>query len=696
MNKLFFALYFIVFAITCKPAFADIVEMNSPQEIHIRENNARKPLERPDPFATIKTAKDMEDFIRERLKHVTITSVSEDDAKQPSSMNVQPSEAYIAMQKEANRSLIDKMYDAALGRATYGEASKEERDYYVEQEKDNFNINAQKQEWEQPNFPVIGILLPNGDEVVAPAREHIPYMFTEIEILPSGVISFKEKITIVANAQKFKKGLSRVLPKYSTSRAGKKIRSDFSLISVSVNGNEVPYVTKEGNNSILLTPAEDYFLQPGVYNYEIVYMMDRRLWRYDDFYEFYWDVTGSSWNMVIARAGASLRLPNSSSPIGYSFMLGYPQSLSSEFTEVFRNEEGVMGFVTRRPLFVGEGMHIIASLDKKDFIKTDIGQRMSWLLSDYGDTWIALLGLIAIVVSYAISWDMISKKGANNQAGIRRSPVMLRQLFKGSFDRISFGTFLLDMFKRNIIDIQESGNDIVLVKKTDNLRNLNRFEKKALGNLFLNKESVLTVSKNNLLKVKRAYDILEKSINKVFKNFALMLNFGYLIFSIGMLLMVQAAIAFISIDKAQTISVLFGCTLTFAFYMLVLNKEFKNKLLGYAAKAFSIFIILFTLFILSIFINKMAAVFILVMIYTIFRYTKLFARREGLMKNSIKEANKFREFLMKNKETMSMGRDFLPQQANIFALDIDDYFPKNNNIKEYYRLDLVNKIVKMM
>ena len=40
------------------------------------------------------------------------------------------------------------------------------------------------------------------------------------------------------------------------------------------------------------------------------------------------------------------------------------------------------------------------------------------------------------------------------------------------------------------------------------------------------------------------------------------------------------------------------------------------------------------------------------------------------------------------------GRDFLNQQANILALGAQESYPPADNLKDYYRLDIVQELLK--
>lgn len=75
-------------------------------------------------------------------------------------------------------------------------------------------------------------------------------------------------------------------------------------------------------------------------------------------------------------------------------------------------------------------------------------------------------------------------------------------------------------------------------------------------------------------------------------------------------------------------------------------------------------------------------------------FTKLYTRRSGLVKVNIAEAARYQEYLKNNRESISMGRDFLNQQANILALGAQESYPPADNLKDYYRLDIVQELLK--
>ena len=80
----------------------------------------------------------------------------------------------------------------------------------------------------------------------------------------------------------------------------------------------------------------------------------------------------------------------------------------------------------------------------------------------------------------------------------------------------------------------------------------------------------------NLLKFKRAFKLIEKNTLGHFKSLSLKLSAGYLFFSIGMLLLAEAAIASLSVSFGQIFAVELAGSVTLAFYVWILKLKFRS------------------------------------------------------------------------------------------------------------------------
>ena len=692
MRKLFFAICFTVFSIN--QAIADVHTLDTAAE------NRQKPST-VDPFQAVEgmpnpnNLDEVINFFKKRFQNAHVSTRDQmGDLSKPGTIDIQHSKEYIDDMQEQKKSTFEKIYDAAMQRIS-GEN--------VQDNKNTQTIFYRQVQDEAPqiqqipsDLAVVDVMLPTGNKIIAPAMEHIPYILTTINILPTGLIKIDEEITVIANNQKLRNGFVKILPKFSTSRAKVKKKLDIELASVSVNGDNVAHYLEEIGDKIYIKPVKKYTLAPGVYNYKFSYVLDRKLWYYDDFTEFYWDVSGSYLNLVVSSANTILSVSEGKSFLSQSVLTGYPKQLSAKRAVSAKLDDHALGFASTTPLMPGEGMHILVSLDKNTFLAPDINRSFAWFVTDYGDILFSVFGLLSILISYMISWQYIKKNKSKASVSFSNNATNNRYLIKNIFDAKSFVAFLLDMKKKQYIDIIKQDGNILLIKKTDDLSALKKAEKKALNNLFLGKDSVISATVPNMLKFKRAYQEIEKSTLAAFKHLNIKLNVGYLAFSIGMLLLAISAIALIAINPIQTAILLISSIATIAFYTYMLKKKFNSKFLSYTIKFFGTVFIIFAILLMSVYIHFVSAVILALIIYIIFEYSGLFTKRGGLLKNKIKDVEKIKTYLEKNVLTISISQEFVNQQANIYAFELDTLYTPNDKNKKAYLLDIAKELESMI
>ena len=104
----------------------------------------------------------------------------------------------------------------------------------------------------------------------------------------------------------------------------------------------------------------------------------------------------------------------------------------------------------------------------------------------------------------------------------------------------------------------------------------------------------------------------------------------------------------------------------------------------------------FILLFLWLYIIFIRALFFLGLTCAIYAYTKIFAHRSGLIRENIEDAKSYGAVLIKNAGNINLGRNFLTQQPNILASGVEKHFPDNPNIEKYYRLDIIQEILKKL
>ncbi len=688
MRKIFFAIYFSVFFISINTNAAvttlEDAALNSKQPKDLQYTNPNEGL--PDP----NNLEEVISFFKKRFQTANVSTAKEmGDLTKVGTMDIMHSKEYIQELQEQNKSTFEKIYDEAMNRIAKednGSAKPSTTTFYTQK------VNDFKIENLTPDFAVVNVTLPTGNKIIAPAVEHIPYILTTINMLPSGLIHIDEEITVVANGKKLQNGLIKILPKFSTSRSKVRKKIDIDLLSVSINDEIVPHILEEIGDKIYIKPKEKYTLTPGVYNYKFSYILDRKLWYYDDFTEFYWDISGGYFNLVIGSANAIISIPDGKTFLSQSVLSGFSNKLTPHKSNIFKLANHALGVTSVEPLLPGENMHVLLSLDKNVFLSPDFNRSFAWFINDYGDILFILIGLSAIIISYMISWKYIKKNKTKMSVSFKNSAPAMRYFLKNIFDTKSFVSFLIDLRKKQYIDIQKQDGKIIIIKKTDHMPNLTKGDKKVLNNLFLKHDSVISVSSANTLKFKRAYNDLKTNILKSVKRLNLKLNLSYLFFSVSMLILTEAAISFIGINSWQTAIVLFSSTLSVAFYTYILRRKFSSKILSVIVKILAAIFVCMSILIMSIYVHLITAILIAATILAIYEYSSLFSNKNGLIKSKTKEAENLKQYLEKNIQIISISQEFTNQQANIYALELDVLYSKNDYNKKSYILDIAKEL----
>lgn len=713
MRKLFLAICFSIISLypvlsnAATKSVSNIDTLNKENKRNFQQT--REIMEEKARFQQM-SPEEMEAYLKERLRKVVITDLQGDEGLGgDGAINVQKTPEQLEMEKQAKKGTFERIYDNAMSKLINTSKPRPSAPIYTENETPSAGMQPgaadqarqremwetyQREEWQKANIDVIDAELPpNYEKTLVPAKEHIPYFFSRIDLLTDGLVQVTDTIITVANGQKLKQGIIRAFPKYVYTRLGARQKVDLNLLEVTVNNMPVSYKIIDRNNYIFLEPAQDNELAPGVYEYKFNYTLDNQIFQYDEFDEFYWNLTGSVWNLVIARAGAIIIMPPLTKPLGQSALSGYPGMWSEDAVLITQEQDNVLGFVSQMPLFIGQGLQMIVSIPKGAISNISFTKKFLRFINSYGDIIFASLGLIAIVVSYFLSWRYIRHNKNRKISGLHKESPLLRYLAKGNIDKKSFGAFLLDLYRKNIIDIEENDNNVLLVKKTDNLKSLSKEERRAMNNLFTGNEAILNINSYSSLKIKRAMTIIDKAIRKKIKLLSLKLNIGYLLFSVGMLMISEFFIAVLSHAVWYNFLFMLGGTIIFALVIWLLKMSFKSKWKNVSAKTWGLLTLLATMFIMLSAVNPITVLILLIIVYTIFEYSKLYAQRGGLLGASVKDAQEYQQLLIRKSKDINNGREFFNNQAAVFALDVEEYYPETEQNKNYYKLDIITSML---
>ena len=150
------------------------------------------------------------------------------------------------------------------------------------------------------------------------------------------------------------------------------------------------------------------------------------------------------------------------------------------------------------------------------------------------------------------------------------------------------------------------------------------------------------------------------------------------------------------IDPNKKFAMMITMTIGIGMYLILYNISWKKKWVNLLIKVISAIMILVNLIMLSGICSIWGALLILASLIAIMFFDKLYRKRNGLVKTNIAEAQLLQKYLAENSESIALGRDFIAQQANIFAVEVENKYIPNDNIRDCYRLDIIKAIISKM
>lgn len=292
--------------------------------------------------------------------------------------------------------------------------------------------------------------------------ERILAYHSDIAIEAAGSVSVTETITVRSLQQQIRRGIYRDFPTRYRDRGNNRVVVDFEVIEVLRDGQPEPWFTESRRNGVRLNTGDDSLLPgPGEYTFTIRYRTSRQLGFFEDFDEFYWNVTGLGWVFPIDQASATVRLPG---PVAEADLRldHYTGPAGSDISHARATvlAPGRVRIETGQPLGPREGLTVAVGFPKGLVEEPTPGQRAGWFLNDNRGVLILLLGSIPLMIFFLRSW---LSKGRGPQAGViiarydppaSYSPAGLRYVQRKSYDQRCFSADLIELGVRGLLRIE--------------------------------------------------------------------------------------------------------------------------------------------------------------------------------------------------------------------------------------------------
>lgn len=193
---------------------------------------------------------------------------------------------------------------------------------------------------------------------------------SHIEILADGSAEVVETIRLDVDDGDQRSGISRSIETRPVTETGERLALKVRDLVVTRGGEaEIVRRTSEEGRVRLITGDPEVPLTPGRHILEFRYVVKGAVRETETHLEFFWDVTGTDWDLVITSANASVNLPDWADPLATVVRTGLRGARDRDFV-VGREEDGRITIRSTKPLVPEEGMRVTIAWPKPKPAKT--------------------------------------------------------------------------------------------------------------------------------------------------------------------------------------------------------------------------------------------------------------------------------------------------------------------------------------
>ncbi|MEM9330198.1 MAG: DUF2207 domain-containing protein [Pseudomonadota bacterium] len=377
------------------------------------------------------------------------------------------------------------------------------------------------------------------------AAEVIRSFDSLVEVEKDGTFIVTETITVKAEGKEIRRGIFRDFPIYFEGENGRKHRVGFELLSVKRDGqDENSFTEAKGDRIRIYIGKENVFLQPGVYEYTIVYKTTRQIRFFETHDEVYWNATGNFWNFPIQKATAKVRAPEGSSFTDADAFTGVVGSTERAVNVARIAGKTLAKYTATRTLKPGEGLTILAKLPKGAVNPPSEAQTAEWFWEDNKNILLAVMTLLVVGVFYFVTWWRVGRDPSTGTIVPRwdipsnMSPALVNYIHRKGlsgkgFDAISAALLNLGVKGLVTLDKEEGGflqSDTLIIRKTGNRPEepLPVGEAAILSSIGSGGLEQMRIDKDNGRKVKALQTKFSSAIEKEHRNKFYQANAGWI------------------------------------------------------------------------------------------------------------------------------------------------------------------------
>lgn len=339
---------------------------------------------------------------------------------------------------------------------------------------------------------------------LALADEVIEDFAVTLQVQADGSLLVTERITVLAEGEQIKRGIYRDLPVSYSLPLGLLQSSPITLLAVSRDGQaERARVEQNGTWVRYYLGSADQLLQPGRYQYELRYRVERQLLHHFNTDELYWNVTGNQWVFPILQASVEVKLPPGARMGDLAAYTGAGGEQGKAY-EVLEQRDDYLRLATSQALPAYHGLTVAVDWPAGLVARPGVMQRLGSVLLDNLGLCLGALLLVGLVIFYLRAWDRVGRdpeKGliiplfeAPHGMSAVQAGYLWHRGFKGAYqDARAFSVWLTDMAIRKHLHIEDKvhGGGFTLARGTEEGEDFSEGDRELRKRLFpANKEGI--------------------------------------------------------------------------------------------------------------------------------------------------------------------------------------------------------------
>ena len=366
--------------------------------------------------------------------------------------------------------------------------------------------------------------------------DRITDLHTLIVIEPDGALTITDSLSFYCDGTRLRELVYRRWPSYQRTREGEHLPLDLTILRISRDGADEPFVLSHPQGNALLEMGQSgAILARGIHIYSIVYRTTPQIDHEEDFDELTWRLDVGDWNLLIDRATVIVQLPRLDDvPPSIVDASGKNAVTDENVFSVHRDPGGVVTFSSLKPIPITQPFVVAVSFEEGYVERGSVFQLTAsfigsnkWLVVDF-------VGILLLLGYYLYAWNKVGIDPPKATVIPRfeppdnLTPAAMRYIMNKGYDNKIFAVTIMEMALKGYLTVGRAGEDFVFTKIQTNVAQLTPLETLVAFNLF-ESDTTIEINRGTMSRVLDVIDLLKGWFKREYSSRTFFTNITYFI-----------------------------------------------------------------------------------------------------------------------------------------------------------------------